>query len=77
MTKLAPHKALKLIARGTLTFDESVVHYLTEKFRKVALQKSIPAQTHQLILHIINDKGQVDGFVREMTCAGRLDKLSQ
>ena len=77
MTKLAPHKTLKLIARGTLTFDERVVLYLTEKKCKVALQKSIPAQTHQLILHISNDKGQIDGFVRETTCAGRLDKLSQ
>jgi hypothetical protein len=39
--------------------------YLTESVSKVVLQKSIPVKMLQLILHISNSKGQVDGFVRE------------
>ena len=38
------------------------------------LQKSIPAQTRQLILCISNDNGYVDGFVRVLTSAKRLSK---
>jgi len=41
---------------------------------KVVLQKSNPAQILQLILDISNNKGQVDGFVRELTFAKRLHK---
>jgi hypothetical protein len=48
--------------------------YLTEILCKVGLQKSIPAQTRQRILHIDNTRGQVDGSVREMTFANRLYK---
>ena len=40
----------------------------------VVLQKSIPAQIRQLIFHISDDKGQVDGFVRELTFAKQLYK---
>jgi hypothetical protein len=36
--------------------------YLTEG---AVLLKSIPAQIRQLILHFSNNKGQVNGFVRE------------
>ena len=38
---------------------------------KVVFEKSIPAQICQLILYISNDKGLVDGFVRELTFARR------
>ena len=45
-----------------------VLHfYLTERVNKVVLQMSIPAQIRQLIFYISNNKGQVDGFVRELT----------
>ena len=39
--------------------------YLTESVFKIVLQKSIPAQIRQLVLHIGNNQGCVDGFVRE------------
>jgi len=48
--------------------------YLTESVYKVVLQNSVPAQICQRILYISNNKGQVDGFVRELTCAKRLYK---
>jgi len=46
----------------------------TESVCKVVLQESIPAQIRQLIIHISNDEGQVDGFVRELTFAEQLCK---
>ena len=46
--------------------------YLTESVYKDVLQNSIPAQIRQLILYISNDKGDVDGFVRELTFAERI-----
>jgi len=48
--------------------------YLTGSVDTVVLQKSIPAQIRQLILHISNNKGCVDRFVRELTFAQRLCK---
>ena len=48
--------------------------HLTVGVYKVVLQQSIPAQIRQLILYISNNKGLVDGFVLELTCAKRLDK---
>ena len=48
-------------------------HYLTESVY-VILQKCIPAQIRELILHISNNKGYVDGFVRELTFAEELYK---
>ena len=47
---------------------------LTESFHKVAVQKSIPAQIRQPILHINDNKGYVDGFVGELTYQKRLGK---
>ena len=41
---------------------------------KVVFQKSIPPQIRQLILQMSIDRGQVDGFVGEMTFSTRLDK---
>ena len=41
--------------------------YLTENVYNVVLQKSIFVQIRQLIRYSSNDKGQVDGFVRELT----------
>ena len=35
------------------------------------MQKSIPAQIHQLIIHISNHEGFADGFVRELTSVKR------
>ena len=48
--------------------------HLTESVHNVVLQKSIPAQIRQRILHMGNRKGYIDGFVRESTYAKRLDK---
>ena len=45
--------------------------YLTESVYKVVLQKSIPPPIRQLILHISNNEGQIDRFVRELTFAKR------
>ena len=41
--------------------------YPTERVDKVGWQKSIPAQIRQLVLYIINNKGQVDVLLRELT----------
>ena len=50
---------------------------LTESVHKGVLQKSIPAQICQLILHIRNNKGSADGFVRQLTfCKTTLQTLS-
>ena len=46
--------------------------YLTESVHTVVLQKSTPAQIHQLILYVNTYKGYSDGFVRELTFAKRL-----
>ena len=46
--------------------------YLTENVHKVVLQKSMPAQIHQLILNISRNEGSFDGFVRKLTFAKRL-----
>ena len=45
--------------------------YLTERVCEVALQKSIPAQVRQLILHYYSNKNE---FVRELTFAKRFYK---
>ena len=45
---------------------------LTESVHTVVLQKSIPAQSRQLILYISNNKGQVDEFWWDWTFAKRL-----
>jgi hypothetical protein len=52
-------------------FARQVRSCLAESAYKVVLQKSIPAQIRQLILQISNDRGLVDGFVRELTSAKR------
>jgi len=44
-------------ARLPHTSGVSLHFYLTESVYKVVLQKSIPAQIRQLILHICNNKG--------------------
>ena len=46
--------------------------HLTESVYKIVSQKSIPPQIRQLFLYISNNKGQVDGFVGELTFAKRL-----
>ena len=46
--------------------------YLTDSVYQLVLQKSIPIQLRQLILHISNSEGQSDGFVRELISAKRL-----
>ena len=56
------------------TVGSDATSYLTESVHKVALQKSIPSQIRQDILHISNNKGRVHGFVREMTLAKQLYK---
>jgi hypothetical protein len=45
---------------------------LTESVYHVVVQTSIPAQIRELTLYISENKGQVDGFVRESTFAERL-----
>ena len=40
----------------------------------VVLEKLIPIQIRQLVLHIINNKIQVNGLVVELTSAKRLQK---
>jgi len=46
--------------------------YLTDFFYNAVLHKSIPVQIRQLILYFSNNKAQVDGFVRKLTLAKRL-----
>ncbi len=41
---------------------------------KTRFLKSIPLQIRQLVRYISHDKGYVDGFVRELTSAKRLQK---
>ena len=48
--------------------------YLTESIYEVVLQKWIPPQIRQRILHDYRNKELVDGFVRELTFAKRLCK---
>jgi len=48
--------------------------YLTPSVFKVVLRKPIPTQIRQLVLYISNSKEYVDGFVRELTFAKRLQK---
>ena len=43
--------------------------HLTESVYKVALQKSFSAQIRPPILYISNNKGYVDGYVKELTFA--------
>ena len=54
-----------------LVSRSSLGSYLTESVYLVVLQKSIPAQIPQLVLHVSDNKGYVDGFVRESTFAKR------
>ena len=54
--------------------DGRVGAYLTESVFKVIFRESIPTQIRQLIIHISNNKGQVDEFVRKLTYARRLYK---
>ena len=49
-------------------------YHLTESVRKVVLQKSISAKNRQRILYMSENKGQVDGFVEELTFAKQLDQ---
>ena len=49
-------------------------HYLTQHIIKVILQKSILTQYHQLIFHVSNHKGYVDGFMGKLNSAIRLCK---
>ena len=68
-------KPLHLTAQARLASP-----YLPETVSKVVLQNSNPATIRQLILHISNNKVQVDGSVgqltlaKRLTCAERLDK---
>ena len=55
------------VTRGSL--QEGVRVHLTQSAFKVVLQKSIPPQIRQPILHISNSKGEVDGFAGELTFA--------
>ena len=48
--------------------------HLTESVYEVVLQKSFHAQIRQLMLHISNDKGYVDEFVRKLTFVKQLYK---
>ena len=48
--------------------------YPTQSVDKVVFQESIPTQMRQLILYIIDDNGEVDEFVRELTFAKLLCK---
>jgi hypothetical protein len=53
---------------------EGLKDHLTPSVFEVVLQKSNPTQIHQLILYMSSSKGHVDGFVRELTHAKRLQK---
>ena len=46
---------------------------LTRSVSKVVWQRLIPPQNRQLIIHISNSKGGVDGFVGGLTSAKRLE----
>ena len=59
---------------GTRGLDTHAHPYLTESDDKVVLQKSIPAQIRQLILHHRLYKESVVEFVQELTLAKRLYK---
>ena len=48
--------------------------YLTQRFFRVVLQKSVLTQIWHLVLYISNSKGQVDELVGELTSAKRLEK---
>jgi len=48
--------------------------YVIESVYQVVLSMSIPAHIRQLILHISDDEGKDDGFVRELTFAKPLYK---
>ena len=52
----------------------TVQAYLTQSVSEVVLQKSIRTKIRQLILHSGNSKGQVDGFVGELTSVKRISK---
>ena len=52
------------------------VHYLTESFFQVVLQKSTPLQIRQLILYHFLLKKYADGFVWIFFSAKRLAKHS-
>jgi hypothetical protein len=54
-------------------FVQEQVH-LTQSVFKVVLQTPIPTQIRQLILHISNSTGKVDGFVGGLAYAKRLSK---
>jgi hypothetical protein len=50
--------------------------YRSESVYEVVLQKSVPTKIRQtnLNLYVSDDKGYVDGFVRELTFAKRLNQ---
>ena len=48
----------------------------TQSDYKLILQKSVPAQIRQRVIDIDNNKGEVGGFVRELTFAERPYKHS-
>ena len=71
-----PQYPSMLICLGTQKlFIMRLTNVISQKvFTQSLLQMSIPAQIRQLILLISNNKGQVDGFVRELTFTNRLYK---
>jgi len=46
--------------------------YLTEGVFQIVLERSVPTQIRQLIIHISNSKGSVDEFLGVLTSAKRL-----
>jgi len=65
-----------VIKRVFLSLPVGVQSYLTQKYYQVVLQKSIPVQIRQPFLYISNNKGQIGGFVGELTLAKRFHKHS-
>jgi hypothetical protein len=56
----------------TLVIELDTHYYLTQSVFKVFLQENIPTQTRQRILYISKSRGSVDGFVKWLTSAKRL-----
>ena len=52
--------------------SSDVCFCLAESVYKVVLKRSSPAPIRQLVLYISDDKGSVDGSVRELAFAKRL-----
>ena len=58
--------------RGTSVSDMSLTPEPHTAQAEREREMTIPTQPLQLILHISNSKGQVDGFMGELTSAKRL-----